>query len=132
MNTVFLQVEKIVWVPISAYQEALLALVGRGIEEGGLSGVSIHNSVMEMRNICNHPYLSKLHVKVKPLVGSKVIFFQSLLTLAFPFVGGLPWVAPRHTLKWPLSNCLKRRAQRIYFPSTTPQLPSACVASLQC
>ena len=77
MNTVFLQVEKIVWVPISAYQEALLALVGRGIEEGGLSGVSIHNSVMEMRNICNHPYLSKLHVKVKRLVGSKVIFSRA-------------------------------------------------------
>ena len=58
--------EHIIRCPASAYQRGLCALVQRGLEEAapdqaggkaaGLRGVN--NSVMELRNICNHPFLA--------------------------------------------------------------------------
>ena len=61
------QVEHVIRCPASAYQRGLCALVQRGLEEegapdqaggraGGLRGVN--NSMMELRNICNHPFLA--------------------------------------------------------------------------
>jgi hypothetical protein len=62
------QVERVIRCPASAYQQGLCALVQRGLEQqaagsaqqgqqkaGGVRGVS--NSLMELRNICNHPFL---------------------------------------------------------------------------
>jgi len=48
---------------MSPYQQALCELVARSCQEQGLKGVSIHNPVMELRNVCNHPFISKLHVQ---------------------------------------------------------------------
>jgi len=66
---------------------------------------SVHNSVMEHRNICNHPYLSQLHAeeamlftnplkfllvlrknegRVKNKVQEMAFFCQSLSALPFP------------------------------------------------
>lgn len=39
----------------------------------------MHNSVMELRNICNHPYLSQLHVE-------EVFFSLSIRSLSFELV----------------------------------------------
>lgn len=47
---------------MAPYQQALCNLVARSCQEQGLRSVSIHNPVMELRNICNHPFISKLHV----------------------------------------------------------------------
>ena len=47
---------------MAPYQEALCEIVAKSSQEKGLRGVSIHNSVMELRNICNHPFISRLHV----------------------------------------------------------------------
>ena len=65
------QAEHVIRCPASAYQRGLCALVQRGLEQqtagidggtqqakqrgGGVRGVS--NSLMELRNICNHPFL---------------------------------------------------------------------------
>lgn len=48
--------------PASAYQRALCSIVEAGLQQGsgGVRGVS--NALMELRNICNHPFLSRLHV----------------------------------------------------------------------
>ena len=56
--------EHIIRCESSAYQQALSSLVGRAVTEGGLKGISINNSVLELRKICNHPLISKLHVQV--------------------------------------------------------------------
>lgn len=47
-------------------------------------GRSVHNTVMELRNICNHPYLSQLHseeasVTLHPQNFISVICFLTLL-----------------------------------------------------
>ena len=62
----FLQVEHIVKCQLHAYQEALCRIVAQASLEGGLKGVSMHNTLMELRKICNHPFISKLHVEASP------------------------------------------------------------------
>ena len=61
-----LQVEHVIKCQLHPYQEALCSIVGRASLEGALRGVSMHNSIMELRKICNHPFISKLHVLAKP------------------------------------------------------------------
>lgn len=60
------QVERVVKCQLAPYQMELCRILEAGVSAGGLPGVSIHNPVMELRNICNHPYLSRLHVEVHP------------------------------------------------------------------
>ena len=58
------QVERLVLCPASAYQRALCGIVEQGLLRGGSSGGvvrGVSNSLMELRNICNHPFLSRLH-----------------------------------------------------------------------
>ncbi|KAM0917905.1 hypothetical protein ACQ4PT_009309 [Festuca glaucescens] len=58
------KIERLVRCEASAYQKLLITRVEDNL--GGIGAVkvrSVHNSVMEMRNICNHPYLSQLHVE---------------------------------------------------------------------
>ena len=45
----------------SAYQSYLFQAVRRQLSQKGKKGISINNVLMELRNICNHPMLSKLH-----------------------------------------------------------------------
>ena len=73
------QVERLVKVPLAPYQEALLALVKEGVAQRGMAGVSIHNSLMEMRDICNHPFLSKLHVQVRTWLKPCMYCFKLLV-----------------------------------------------------
>ena len=51
--------------PASAYQRALCGIVEQGLLRGGGGGGGgvrgVSNSLMELRNICNHPFLSRLH-----------------------------------------------------------------------
>ncbi|OEL37669.1 Chromatin structure-remodeling complex protein SYD, partial [Dichanthelium oligosanthes] len=57
------KIERLVRCEASAYQKLLMTRVEENL--GGIGAVkvrSVHNSVMELRNICNHPYLSQLHV----------------------------------------------------------------------
>jgi hypothetical protein len=54
------QVEHVVLCPASPYQHFLCGLIERELADGeskrtGLKGVT--NTVMELRNICNHPFL---------------------------------------------------------------------------
>lgn len=58
------QVERTVRCQLSAYQQALSDILQEGVSRQGLKGVSINNTVMELRNICNHPFISRLHVQV--------------------------------------------------------------------
>uniref|UniRef100_A0ACD5V8R8 Uncharacterized protein n=1 Tax=Avena sativa TaxID=4498 RepID=A0ACD5V8R8_AVESA len=58
------KIERLVRCEASAYQKLLMTRVEDNL--GGIGAVkvrSVHNSVMELRNICNHPYLSQLHVE---------------------------------------------------------------------
>ncbi|KAG2610394.1 hypothetical protein PVAP13_4KG098100 [Panicum virgatum] len=58
------KIERLVRCEASAYQKLLMTRVEENL--GGIGAVkvrSVHNSVMELRNICNHPYLSQLHVE---------------------------------------------------------------------
>ncbi|KAL5199384.1 hypothetical protein ABZP36_020587 [Zizania latifolia] len=58
------KIERLVRCEASAYQKLLMTRVEENL--GGIGAVkvrSVHNSVMELRNICNHPYLSHLHVE---------------------------------------------------------------------
>ncbi|EMS62916.1 Transcription activator BRG1 [Triticum urartu] len=58
------KIERLVRCEPSAYQKLLMTRVEDNL--GGIGAVkvrSVHNSVMELRNICNHPYLSQLHVE---------------------------------------------------------------------
>ena len=56
-----MQVERTILCPASEYQKHLSGLVMQGLQ--GSSGAqlpkarSVSNSVMELRNICNHPFL---------------------------------------------------------------------------
>jgi len=54
-------VERLVLCPASAYQRALCSIIEAGLLPGssGVRGVS--NALMELRCICNHPFLSHLH-----------------------------------------------------------------------
>ncbi|TVU11814.1 hypothetical protein EJB05_45419 [Eragrostis curvula] len=56
--------ERLVRCEASAYQKLLMTRVEDNL--GGIGAVkvrAVHNTVMELRNICNHPYLSQLHVE---------------------------------------------------------------------
>ncbi|XP_062233157.1 chromatin structure-remodeling complex protein SYD-like isoform X2 [Phragmites australis] len=58
------KIERLVRCEASSYQKLLMTRVEENL--GGIGAVkvrSVHNSVMELRNICNHPYLSHLHVE---------------------------------------------------------------------
>lgn len=58
-----MQVERLVLCSASAYQRALCGIVEQGLLRGGGGGGvrGVSNSLMELRNICNHPFLSRLH-----------------------------------------------------------------------
>ncbi|KAL4387085.1 hypothetical protein GQ457_09G023060 [Hibiscus cannabinus] len=57
------KIERLVRCEASAYQKLLMKRVEDNLGAIGNSKArSVHNSVMELRNICNHPYLSQLHV----------------------------------------------------------------------
>lgn len=60
------QIERTVQCHLSAYQQALIDIVRERMTRQPCKGVSINNSVMELRNICNHPFVSRLHVQVSP------------------------------------------------------------------
>ncbi|KAK3027834.1 hypothetical protein RJ639_040584 [Escallonia herrerae] len=58
------KIERLVRCEASAYQKLLMKRVEENLGAFGTSKArSVHNSVMELRNICNHPYLSQLHVE---------------------------------------------------------------------
>ncbi|XP_058108290.1 chromatin structure-remodeling complex protein SYD-like isoform X2 [Magnolia sinica] len=58
------KIERLVRCEASAYQKLLMKRVEDNLGFIGISkGRSIHNSVMELRNICNHPYLSQMHTE---------------------------------------------------------------------
>ncbi|KAL6966430.1 hypothetical protein U1Q18_032209 [Sarracenia purpurea var. burkii] len=58
------KIERLVRCEASAYQKLLMKRVEDNLGAIGTSKArSVHNSVMELRNICNHPYLSQLHVE---------------------------------------------------------------------
>ncbi|PIA44610.1 hypothetical protein AQUCO_01700300v1 [Aquilegia coerulea] len=56
------KIERLVRCEASAYQNLLMKRVEDNLGSIGSSkSRAVHNSVMELRNICNHPYLSQLH-----------------------------------------------------------------------
>ncbi|GAB2266211.1 hypothetical protein Dimus_001232 [Dionaea muscipula] len=56
------KIERLVRCEASAYQKLLMKRVEDNLGSLGGSKVrSVHNSVIELRNICNHPYISQLH-----------------------------------------------------------------------
>ncbi|XP_052116778.1 chromatin structure-remodeling complex protein SYD isoform X32 [Arachis duranensis] len=58
------KIERLVRCEASAYQKLLMKRVEENLGSiGTTKGRSVHNSVMELRNICNHPYLSQLHAE---------------------------------------------------------------------
>ncbi|KAM1066671.1 hypothetical protein ACFX2B_021816 [Malus domestica] len=58
------KIERLVRCEASAYQKLLMKRVEDNLGTIGNSKArSVHNSVMELRNICNHPYLSQLHAE---------------------------------------------------------------------
>ncbi|XP_047321944.1 chromatin structure-remodeling complex protein SYD [Impatiens glandulifera] len=58
------KIERLVRCEASSYQKLLMKRVDENLGAIGTSKArTIHNSVMELRNICNHPYLSQLHVE---------------------------------------------------------------------
>ncbi|XP_057484084.1 chromatin structure-remodeling complex protein SYD-like isoform X2 [Actinidia eriantha] len=58
------KIERLVRCEASAYQKLLMKRVEDNLGAIGTSkGRSVHNSVIELRNICNHPYLSQLHAE---------------------------------------------------------------------
>ncbi|KAL0435435.1 UNVERIFIED_CONTAM: Chromatin structure-remodeling complex protein SYD [Sesamum radiatum] len=58
------KIERLIRCEASAYQKLLMKRVEENLGAIGTSKArSVHNSVMELRNICNHPYLSQLHVE---------------------------------------------------------------------
>ncbi|KAL3354169.1 hypothetical protein AABB24_018693, partial [Solanum stoloniferum] len=58
------KIERLVRCEASSYQKLLMKRVEDNLGAFGTSKArSVHNSVMELRNICNHPYLSQLHVE---------------------------------------------------------------------
>ncbi|CAN6198094.1 unnamed protein product [Urochloa humidicola] len=58
------KIERLVRCEASAYQKLLMTRVEDNLGAIGAVKVrSVHNSVMELRNICNHPYLSQIHVE---------------------------------------------------------------------
>ncbi|RZC04584.1 chromatin structure-remodeling complex protein SYD-like isoform X1 [Glycine soja] len=58
------KIERLIRCEASSYQKLLMKRVEENLGSIGNSKArSVHNSVMELRNICNHPYLSQLHAE---------------------------------------------------------------------
>ncbi|GLT42013.1 hypothetical protein SLA2020_160370 [Shorea laevis] len=58
------KIERLIRCEASAYQKLLMKRVEENLGSiGNPKARSVHNSVMELRNICNHPYLSQLHAE---------------------------------------------------------------------
>ncbi|XP_038985323.1 chromatin structure-remodeling complex protein SYD-like [Phoenix dactylifera] len=58
------KIERLIRCEASAYQKLLMKRVEENLGViGNSKGRSVHNTVMELRNICNHPYLSQLHAE---------------------------------------------------------------------
>ncbi|KAJ7955032.1 chromatin structure-remodeling complex protein SYD-like [Quillaja saponaria] len=58
------KIERLVRCEASAYQKLLIKRVEENLGSIGNSKArTVHNTVMELRNICNHPYLSQLHAE---------------------------------------------------------------------
>ncbi|XP_017423795.1 chromatin structure-remodeling complex protein SYD isoform X2 [Vigna angularis] len=58
------KIERLIRCEASSYQKLLMKRVEENLGSIGSSKArSVHNSVMELRNICNHPYLSQLHAE---------------------------------------------------------------------
>ncbi|XP_068659426.1 chromatin structure-remodeling complex protein SYD-like [Aristolochia californica] len=58
------KIERLIRCEASAYQKLLMTRVEENLGSIGSSKArSVHNTVMELRNICNHPYLSQLHAE---------------------------------------------------------------------
>ncbi|XP_077236040.1 uncharacterized protein LOC143877723 [Tasmannia lanceolata] len=58
------KIERLIRCEASAYQKLLMKRVEDNLGSiGNSKGRSVHNTVMELRNICNHPYLSQLHAE---------------------------------------------------------------------
>ncbi|KAF5452399.1 hypothetical protein F2P56_027401 [Juglans regia] len=58
------KIERLIRCEASAYQKLLMKRVEENLGSIGASKArTVHNSVMELRNICNHPYLSQLHAE---------------------------------------------------------------------
>ncbi|KAI4371414.1 hypothetical protein MLD38_019653 [Melastoma candidum] len=58
------KIERLIRCEASAYQKLLMKRVEENLGSlGNLKARSVQNSVMELRNICNHPYLSQLHAE---------------------------------------------------------------------
>ncbi|KAL9277872.1 hypothetical protein ACSQ67_024884 [Phaseolus vulgaris] len=58
------KIERLIRCEASSYQKLLMKRVEENLGSIGSSkSRSVHNSVMELRNICNHPYLSQLHAE---------------------------------------------------------------------
>ncbi|XP_045831724.1 chromatin structure-remodeling complex protein SYD-like isoform X2 [Trifolium pratense] len=58
------KIERLIRCEASSYQKLLMKRVEDNLGAIGTSKArSVHNSVMELRNICNHPYLSQLHTE---------------------------------------------------------------------
>ncbi|PKU78185.1 Chromatin structure-remodeling complex protein SYD [Dendrobium catenatum] len=56
------KIERLIRCEASAYQKLLMKRVEENLGSiGNAKGRSVHNTVMEMRNICNHPYLSQIN-----------------------------------------------------------------------
>ncbi|KAD4981711.1 hypothetical protein E3N88_18382 [Mikania micrantha] len=56
------KIERLVRCESSAYQKLLMRRVDDNLGAFGSSKArAVHNSVVELRNICNHPYISQLH-----------------------------------------------------------------------
>ncbi|KAJ0813828.1 putative DNA helicase chromatin remodeling SNF2 family [Helianthus annuus] len=56
------KIERLVRCEASAYQKLLMQRVDDNLGAFGVSKArAVHNSVVELRNICNHPYISQLH-----------------------------------------------------------------------
>ncbi|GAB4837043.1 hypothetical protein Ancab_001958, partial [Ancistrocladus abbreviatus] len=58
------KIERLVQCEASAYQKLLMKRVEDNLGALGNSKArAVHNSVIELRNICNHPYISQLHAE---------------------------------------------------------------------
>ncbi|GAB4851223.1 hypothetical protein Ancab_030519 [Ancistrocladus abbreviatus] len=58
------KIERLVRCEASAYQKLLMKRVEDNLGALGNSKArAVHNSVIELRNICNHPYISQLHAE---------------------------------------------------------------------
>ncbi|KAG5006562.1 hypothetical protein JHK82_024506 [Glycine max] len=58
------KIEKLIRCEASSYQKLLMKRVEENLGSiGNSKALSVHNSVMELHNICNHPYLSQLHAE---------------------------------------------------------------------